>query len=112
MKMTIYFKITMFLILIFSCNNNEQKLIKIKLNAKNSSGVSGNISFIQKENKVYMEAHVFNLSPGEHAIHLHEKADCSSEDGTSTGGHWNPTCLLYTSPSPRDAHEARMPSSA
>jgi Cu-Zn family superoxide dismutase len=26
-----------------------------------------------------------------HAIHLHEKADCSSEDGKSTGGHWNPT---------------------
>ena len=23
-----------------------------------------------------------------------------------------PGCLLYTSPSPRDAHEARMPSSA
>ena len=26
------------------------------------------------------------------------------------GGSWN--CLLYTSPSPRDAHESRMPSSA
>ena len=24
----------------------------------------------------------------------------------------NPGCLLYTSPSPRDAHESRMPSSA
>ena len=24
----------------------------------------------------------------------------------------SPTCLLYTSPSPRDAHETRMPSSA
>ena len=24
----------------------------------------------------------------------------------------NGTCLLYTSPSPRDAHESRMPSSA
>ena len=24
----------------------------------------------------------------------------------------NDTCLLYTSPSPRDAHESRMPSSA
>ena len=24
----------------------------------------------------------------------------------------NKTCLLYTSPSPRDAHESRMPSSA
>ena len=26
--------------------------------------------------------------------------------------HWCSTCLLYTSPSPRDAHESRMPSSA
>ena len=25
---------------------------------------------------------------------------------------WAYTCLLYTSPSPRDAHESRMPSSA
>ena len=29
-------------------------------------------------------------------------------------GNWpgTRTCLLYTSPSPRDAHESRMPSSA
>ena len=25
---------------------------------------------------------------------------------------WSYACLLYTSPSPRDAHESRMPSSA
>ena len=25
---------------------------------------------------------------------------------------WKGNCLLYTSPSPRDAHESRMPSSA
>ena len=25
---------------------------------------------------------------------------------------WDKSCLLYTSPSPRDAHESRMPSSA
>ena len=25
---------------------------------------------------------------------------------------WSLICLLYTSPSPRDAHESRMPSSA
>ena len=28
------------------------------------------------------------------------------------GGIENYSCLLYTSPSPRDAHESRMPSSA
>ena len=27
-------------------------------------------------------------------------------------GKWFKNCLLYTSPSPRDAHESRMPSSA
>ena len=30
----------------------------------------------------------------------------------SLGAYNNRTCLLYTSPSPRDAHESRMPSSA
>ena len=30
-------------------------------------------------------------------------------DGRMT---WSQSCLLYTSPSPRDAHESRMPSSA
>ena len=24
-------------------------------------------------------------------VHIHQKADCSAEDGTSAGGHWNPT---------------------
>ena len=31
--------------------------------------------------------------------------------GTATGQRYF-SCLLYTSPSPRDAHESRMPSSA
>jgi Cu-Zn family superoxide dismutase len=31
------------------------------------------------------------LKPGIHGIHIHEKADCSSPDGKSAGGHWNPT---------------------
>lgn len=33
-----------------------------------------------------MEAPIYALDPGTHAIHLHEKADCSSSDGKSTGG--------------------------
>ena len=37
--------------------------------------------------------------------------DRSSINGAITySGFWS--CLLYTSPSPRDAHESRMPSSA
>jgi Cu-Zn family superoxide dismutase len=29
--------------------------------------------------------------PGEHAVHIHETGDCSADDGSSAGGHWNPT---------------------
>ena len=32
------------------------------------------------------------------------------QDLAGDGNHYS--CLLYTSPSPRDAHESRMPSSA
>ena len=39
-----------------------------------------------------------------------------NEDGSLDLNHWKANCtkdcLLYTSPSPRDAHESRMPSSA
>ena len=38
-----------------------------------------------------MTAIMSGLEPGVHAIHIHQKADCSSIDGKSSGGHWNPT---------------------
>ena len=38
-----------------------------------------------------MVAKLAGLKPGEHAIHIHEKADCSAADAASAGGHWNPT---------------------
>lgn len=65
--------------------------VKIKLEPKSDSKVSGSAIFTQKEGKVTMVAVFEGLSEGTHAIHLHEKADCSAADGTSSGGHWNPT---------------------
>ncbi|WP_117884621.1 superoxide dismutase family protein [Aureibaculum luteum] len=64
--------------------------LTVTLYAKSNSNVTGEIVFIQENDKVTMTASLLGLTPGEHAIHLHEKADCSSDDATSTGGHWNP----------------------
>jgi len=69
----------------------ETKTITVNLDAKSGSKVSGEVIFTQNDGKVTMVANITGLKPGEHAIHLHEKADCSAEDATSTGGHWNPT---------------------
>ncbi len=38
-----------------------------------------------------MKVVVNGLTPGQHAIHLHDKGDCSAPDAASAGGHWNPT---------------------
>ena len=61
-----------------------------------------------------LETHVVNPSSDEN---IDKNIDAlESYDGLIWGGSslniYNNTCLLYTSPSPRDAHESRMPSSA
>lgn len=67
------------------------EVISFAMQPKSNSAVKGDVTFTQEDGKVTMEATFSGLTPGEHAIHLHEKADCSSDDGKSTGGHWNPT---------------------
>ena len=69
----------------------EAKKVKVRLEPKSNSNVSGNVIFKEAGGVVSMVAVFEGLSEGTHAIHLHEKADCSADDGTSSGGHWNPT---------------------
>jgi len=65
--------------------------IKFMMEPKSDSQVKGEVTFSEKDGTVSMIAMLSGLSEGEHAIHIHDKADCSSADGKSTGGHWNPT---------------------
>ena len=67
------------------------KKVKLKLEPKSGSNVSGSAVFTETNGVVEFTAMLSGLEPGTHAIHIHEKADCSSDDGKSTGGHWNPT---------------------
>ncbi|MCD2259866.1 superoxide dismutase family protein [Psychroserpens luteolus] len=69
----------------------DKKKVTLALDSKSNSGVTGNVVFTQDQGVVTMIAVLSGLTEGEHAIHIHEKADCSSDDGKSSGGHWNPT---------------------
>lgn len=61
------------------------------LNSASGSSVTGTANFTQTgDMMVRMSLEVQGLTPGEHALHLHEKGDCSAPDATSAGGHWNP----------------------
>ena len=72
-------------------DEKPMETIKFQMEPKSDSDVAGEVTFMQEDGEVKMMAMLSGLSEGEHAIHIHEKADCSSADGKSTGGHWNPT---------------------
>ncbi|XLS27978.1 superoxide dismutase family protein [Flavobacteriaceae bacterium M23B6Z8] len=67
------------------------KTVSFTLESKSDSNATGEVTFTEEDGVVSMTADLTGLEPGVHAIHIHEKADCSSPDGKSTGGHWNPT---------------------
>ena len=72
-------------------HEKTEKILKFSLETKSGSTTSGMVTLTEKEGSVTLEAHINGLDQGVHAIHIHDKADCSSEDGKSAGGHWNPT---------------------
>ncbi|WP_124642609.1 superoxide dismutase family protein [Amniculibacterium aquaticum] len=61
-----------------------------KILSKSKTDTQGTVNFIQKGKTVTMDINAYKLTPGIHAIHIHEKGDCSSPDAMSAGGHWNP----------------------
>jgi Cu-Zn family superoxide dismutase len=69
----------------------KTRALTISLSPKSESAVTGTAKFVETKGVVQMTAVLKGLSEGSHAIHIHDKADCSSLDGKSTGGHWNPT---------------------
>jgi Cu-Zn family superoxide dismutase len=91
----IFFSIILSIAIVISCQTKKSSIssneLKVDFTAKNSSTVTGNASFVEKSGKVTFIAKLSGLNPGVHAIHLHEKSDCSAADGSSAGGHWNPT---------------------
>jgi Cu-Zn family superoxide dismutase len=62
-----------------------------ELQPTRGNGAAGTVRFTQQGDAVLVAAKLSGLKPGqEHGFHIHEKGDCSSGDGVSAGGHFNP----------------------
>ena len=66
--------------------------------AKADSPAGGTVTFTEEGNHVRLVVEVNGVPPGSHAIHVHEKGDCSAPDFSSAGDHWNPTGKPHACP--------------
>ena len=78
------------------------------LNATAGNQVSGVVYFTQTRSGVLVEGELQGLTPGKHGFHIHEKGDCSASDGSSAGGHFNPTNTLHGAPDGEVCHAGDM----
>lgn len=107
-KNLVTFHITTFflicgLITLIGCEN-VQKALTISTSSKQAiaiinptsgSTVTGMAVFTLTGETVMLSIEIQNTSPGVHGVHIHENGDCSSPDGKSAGGHWNPTEVAH-----------------
>ena len=71
----------------------------------------GEATFEQIGNKVRVVVFVQGLKPGaEHGLHIHEAGDCSSGDGMSAKGHFNPHGKPHAAHSSPERHAGDLPS--
>ncbi len=68
------------------------------IGGKSGSSLSGRATFTRSQGGVLVEIFVDDAPPGWHAVHVHETGDCSADDGTSAGGHFNPAGEEHGSP--------------
>jgi Cu-Zn family superoxide dismutase len=70
----------------------------------------GEAIFEQVGDKVHAVIYVQGLKPGqEHGLHIHEVGDCSSGDGMSAKGHFNPYGKPHGHPSSGERHAGDLP---
>jgi Cu-Zn family superoxide dismutase len=93
-------------LLLGGCSSEPTPAQKLRCDLQPTAGntVSGWISFAPMADHVLVTAEVKGLTPGRHGFHVHEKGDCSSGDGKSAGGHFNPAGAPHAGPDAEKRH--------
>ena len=75
------------------------------------NSTAGTVRFVQSGDRVKVSGEVRGLKPNaEHGFHVHEKGDCSSGDGNSAGGHFNPSSAPHGRHGAGTHHAGDLPS--
>jgi len=91
--------------------SNEPLRATAALQPTKGSKAFGEATFEQEgDNKVHVIIFAQGLKPGQaHGFHIHEAGDCSSGDGMSTKGHFNPQGKPHGNPTAGEHHAGDLP---
>lgn len=80
------------------------------LAARSGSKVSGTLEFRAEAESVHIVGKISGVEPDStHGFHLHETGDCSAEDATSAGPHFNPAGHAHGHPGQGEHHAGDIP---
>lgn len=74
------------------------------IEGRSGSKLTGSAEFMMHGETMMVTVTVKNAAPGVHAVHIHEKGDCSAPDATSAGGHFNPGGHQHGAPDGKEHH--------
>ena len=74
------------------------------IEARSGSSLSGTAEFVMHDDKLMITVSLKGAPPGPHAVHIHEKGDCSAPDASSAGAHFNPGGHQHGSPDAPEHH--------
>ncbi len=98
-------------LMLTACATPSGPSASAQLQSTRGNSTNGEVRFVQQGDKVRVSGEVRGLKPGaEHGFHVHEKGDCSSGDGMSTGGHYNPEGRKHGAHGRGEHHAGDLPS--
>lgn len=68
------------------------------------SNISGSVTFSSTDEGVQVQGQFEGLEPGSHGFHIHQFGDCTADNGTSAGGHFNPMENEHGAPTDMNRH--------
>ncbi|MDH3286310.1 MAG: superoxide dismutase family protein [Betaproteobacteria bacterium] len=99
-------------VLLAACQTTPDDPLRASAQLKPTKGnkTFGEVTFEQMGDKVRVQAVVQGLKPGgEYGFHIHEVGDCSSGDGMSAKGHFNPVGKPHGHYSSAERHAGDLP---